>query len=436
MPRWCGLSYTLHVRHCRSVWNVTAFSQFPLLRLLAYCTNLFVNKRPGAAASWYISAIELVTMVLEWFLYPAERRVIGFSFMTPRWVKVAARYLSRFGLAIAVASIIKASCNSSLAGFWLPCAYLAYYCSAEVNWSSIDGVHRWFPHGSADVQVHDLIGATLSLRKRDASGTLEANRWYAAQAVVWGVPTAEQGSLTNAVAYMRPYSQGGPEAVDPSPVSPNVHNVSDLDLDVGANGICRIHRLLMESMIALAYGRTSQWIAMNGSRIPSKRPRLFLVCSNWRYTAWIPLVNQGNYWLGCTRCSVPSSRQKHIQSLQRQVLSDPAELQMVWSEAVRLGASSEEVNCQPSVSQAAFFSVKSECEDIWPKLTLKHKSVKIWRRYWQSLGVILTIIRLFSVQLKQCFAMTSIGLCQTSWGLFLTPYANVLWPSALHPQAL
>lgn len=91
----------------------------PTPPVLAYFTNLVVVERPGTAAVRKNAALEFFTKVLVRFLHAAKRGVVGFNVMTLRWVKM-------------------------VAGFFSHLVYLAYYCSEEVEWSSIDGVHRCF----------------------------------------------------------------------------------------------------------------------------------------------------------------------------------------------------------------------------------------------------------------------------------------------------
>lgn len=88
--------------------------------------------------------------------------------------------------------------------------------------------------------VHGLVEADIPSRKRDASGSLETDRLYAAWAVVLVGLFAEQCSLAKAIAYMRPPFQVDPEVADPPPVLQSIPDVHEVDPDAKANGICRI----------------------------------------------------------------------------------------------------------------------------------------------------------------------------------------------------
>lgn len=63
-------------------------------------------------------------------------------------------------------------------------AYLTYCHSDEVDWSSIDCVHRWFPYSSGDGNIQDLVEAVDRPRRRYSGGAFGADKLYAAWAVL------------------------------------------------------------------------------------------------------------------------------------------------------------------------------------------------------------------------------------------------------------
>lgn len=59
---------------------------------------------------------------------------------------------------------------------------------AEGDWSSVDGVHGWFPLSFADGRVQDLVEVFPPSLKREASGNLGVNRLYVGRGVVQAGP--------------------------------------------------------------------------------------------------------------------------------------------------------------------------------------------------------------------------------------------------------
>lgn len=101
--------------------------------------------------------------------------------------------------------------------------------SAELDWSSVIGVPRWFPYEFADGCVDEMVNAPVASRKRDESGALCADRLYVARDVVWVVLSVHQWSLAGAVAFMGPPSRADAEVVNPPPVPQSYHDAYKAD---------------------------------------------------------------------------------------------------------------------------------------------------------------------------------------------------------------
>lgn len=267
------------------------------------------------------------------------------------------------------------------------------------------------------------------------NGVLEANRQYAARAVVCAVAMAEQCSLARPVAYMHLLPQADPEAVDPRPVLSIGLDVYDVDLDVEGEWYLSDIKPSGETDVC--------------SSLQSDFPVIRNKCVE--YSVEEPMTADGVFKLPIrglytfekrrdlsagvdqVHCTIRSLKAQ-IQSLQCQVSSPRAELESVQSKVGCLGGSLDGVDRQLSVSRAAFIWAEFMRDKSQALLTLKRKSVKIWWRYCWKFCVVSTIIRLFSLQVMKYFVMTSIGLCMNTWRLFLTLWSNVLVPFALCPQ--
>lgn len=144
---------------------------------------------------WPNAALEFVIAALGQSLHAAKRGIVGFNAMTCEWFNEIVGYSSRFLLALVIALIIRAfmffiiSCtfNSAL-------AYMVYRRILELDCSSVDDVHRWFPNFLDDDCVYDLVDAAIHSRGQNVNGVLAADRIYAAWDVIWMVPSGQRAA--------------------------------------------------------------------------------------------------------------------------------------------------------------------------------------------------------------------------------------------------
>lgn len=247
---------------------------------------------------WHFAAIEFVTIVPVWLTYAAEQGVFMFQCYEPwkgqRGCRIFVSLLSGFHRPVDLfgfASFVV--CCAFLSAL----AYLAYFRSAEVDWSSFEAVIRWFPFTFAEGRVHELVETFLSSLKREASQVLGPNGLYTAPAVVWAEPSADQcSSLPNSMAFKHPPSQMYSGVTDPPLALPSVPKVDEVDF-------ARACRCIL---LSFKIGASSTYL---------KHQQRLLGSSNWRFAPWILLLSKKKYCLVWTRCPVSFSRSKGRYSL-------------------------------------------------------------------------------------------------------------------------
>lgn len=154
-----------------------------------------------------------------------------FSAMTSAWVKEASRNLSYSLLVFDEASVITALCNSPLVVLLIS---LGLFCLSSLSGGRL--VFYWQCAPLVLVRLgrlglYDSFEAVFLPQKNDGSGAFGTIILYAARAIVRALPTAEWGSLANAVAYMHLPAQVDPRTIDAPLVFSNFYDVLDVELE-------------------------------------------------------------------------------------------------------------------------------------------------------------------------------------------------------------
>lgn len=228
-----------------------------------------------------------------------------FNVMTLIWVKVVEGLSPRFRLALVTALIVTDLLLSSWVTLLVPPSPIWLIVAQRKSIGRLWKVcPRLFPFGFADGHGHELVEAVLPSRNREESGALGVDRLYAARAIVWAVPSAEQCSLLSAIAYMRPASRVNPEVTDLPPCSMGVPDVYNVDLDAMEEGYLSdippcgeidvnlargfsSHSRQVRRVLGLSthYGRWClQAVALCGLNTPGEQSEL-LAGVNWLYTS-------------------------------------------------------------------------------------------------------------------------------------------------------
>lgn len=147
-------------------------------------TNVFGHECPGAAVVWHVAASELGTRALGEFLHTAKRGIAGSQCYNLEMGQAVCCVLVQLSPGLCC-QVDRHDFACFIVGwaFDFALAYLAYCSSAEVDWSSIDGVHHWFLYGFVDACVQDLVETLVPSRRRDGIRALGADILYTTRSV-------------------------------------------------------------------------------------------------------------------------------------------------------------------------------------------------------------------------------------------------------------
>lgn len=169
-------------------------------------------------------------MALGSFLEIPSEVPSGFNIRTCRWLQIASEYSSCFRLGPVVGLIIMALQLQLLVAHLIPTSPV-WGIAASVVDGSIECVLFWITHGLAEDHVQVLIGAVASSQKKDGDGALWAATMNVSRDVVWPVVSADESSLVNAIAYLRPLFWEEHEVTVSTPVSSSFPVVYSIELD-------------------------------------------------------------------------------------------------------------------------------------------------------------------------------------------------------------
>lgn len=129
-------------------------------------------------------------------------------------------------------------------------AYLAYWRSAEIDWSSLSRSDCWFLYSFADGKVHRLSATKFMSHERPASGELDPAQIIAAHVITQVIEESYRCVIADAVVYLGLFPRSD-EAFPSGPLaSPGVVvDVLHVDLDAEGDWNCRISGPLASLML-------------------------------------------------------------------------------------------------------------------------------------------------------------------------------------------